>query len=91
MRHRLLSTSTVVAPLGAPQRVYGLSVVGFDADVPYATPALYSRLAAGAEIPVVAFGLNAFEAEEPSLLLAERQLRLVETGPGVWRLSLTGE
>ena len=88
MRHRLLSTSTVVAPLGAPQRVYGLRVVGFDADVPDTTPALYSRLAAGAEIP---FGLDAFEAEEPSLLLAERQLRLAETGPGVWRLSMAGE
>ena len=78
MRHRLLSTSTVVAPLGAPQRVYGLRVVGFDAD-------------GRAEIPVGAFGLDAFEAEEPSLLLAERQMRLAETGPGVWRLSMAGE
>lgn len=84
MKHRLLATKTVVAPIGAPRHVYGLSIVVFESEE--SLNVLYGRLRAGYQIELPAYSIERFESESPSLLMTEFPLLLTER-PAGWLLS----
>lgn len=84
--HNILATETVVAPCGAPRRVYGLSVVAFGADG--SIESIYRRLCAGERIRISFSGIQEYEKEKPSLLLSESPLLIEMLQDGEWYMSM---
>lgn len=94
---RLMSLEIVVAPLEAPQRLYGMSVLDIyndgivceQSDCPHLDAEyVYARLRRGVGVELTRFDITPYAQESQSVLLAESALLLSEVAPSLWRLTM---
>lgn len=94
---RLMSLEIVVAPLEAPQRLYGMSVLDIYNDGIVCEQSdcrrldaeyVYARLRRGVGVKFTRFDITPYARESQSVLLAESALLLSEVAPSLWRLTM---